>query len=176
MPMADSTPTVPFDTGFFPVHVVLLSVGDNLMPLGYWTIISKSPFRFLIAMGVGNHTLTLLKKYKEAALNFMPWSERERVIQAGFISGRNTSKAQRLGFEMKPSAVLEHTPIVKGADAVFETVVHQELMNLSREFAPFILNVVYVHKAANHLEHDPILFYGEEDFATIGERWKFDKR
>lgn len=176
MQSPNPVPTSAFETNFFPVHVVLLSVGENLMPLGYWTVISKNPFRFLISMGVGNHTLTQLKKYKEAALNFMPWSERERVVKGGFISGRDVNKRDVLGFELLPAAVLKHTPVVKGADAVFETVVHLELMNLSREFAPFVLNVVHVHRATNPLQHEPILFYGEEDFATIGPRWKYEKR
>jgi flavin reductase (DIM6/NTAB) family NADH-FMN oxidoreductase RutF len=176
MQPAKQDPSVPFDTSFFPVHVVLLSAGENLMPLGYWTVLSKNPFRFLISMGAGNHTLTLMKKHKEAALNFMPWSERDRIVRAGFLSGRDTDKAQVLGLELLPAAALKHTRIVKGADAVFETVVHMELMNLSREFSPFVLNVVHVHKAPNHLDHKPILFFGEEDFATTGERWKFDKR
>ena len=52
-----------------------------MMPLGYWTVVSKDPFRFLISMGVGNHTLKLLKEYQEAALHFMSWSDREQVVR-----------------------------------------------------------------------------------------------
>jgi flavin reductase (DIM6/NTAB) family NADH-FMN oxidoreductase RutF len=73
------------------------------MPMGYWTVISKDPFRFLICMQVGNHSLTLLKKYKEAALHFMPWSERQRVVDAGQISGRDVDKAAKLGFDLYPA-------------------------------------------------------------------------
>lgn len=87
--------TAPFDAHFFPQHLALLTVGENMMPMGYWTAISKDPFRFLICMGVGNYSLTLLKKYREAALHFMPWSERERVVRAGYLSGRDTNKAEK---------------------------------------------------------------------------------
>jgi hypothetical protein len=58
-----------------------------MMPMGYWTVVSKVPFRFLISMGVGNHTPTLLKKHHEAALHFMRWSEREKVVRSGWLSG-----------------------------------------------------------------------------------------
>ena len=58
--------TARFDTRFFPQHIALLTVAENLMPMGYWTVISKDPFQFLICMQVGNLSLTLLKKYKEA--------------------------------------------------------------------------------------------------------------
>ncbi|HUS93788.1 MAG TPA: hypothetical protein VMZ24_01275 [Patescibacteria group bacterium] len=69
---------VPFTTNFFALHLALLSVGENMMPMGYWTVVSKDPFRFLISMGVGNYSMGLLQTYKEAALHFMPWSERRK--------------------------------------------------------------------------------------------------
>jgi len=43
------------------------------MPIAHWMVISKEPFRFLIAMQLGNHSLTLLHKFQEAAIHFMPW-------------------------------------------------------------------------------------------------------
>ncbi len=127
--------TARFDTRFFPQHVLLLTIGENLMPMGYWPVISKDPFRFLICMGVGNHSLLLLKKYKEAALHFMPWSRREQVVRAGYLSGRDVKKADVLGFNLLPAEKLQHTRLVEGADSVFETVVYRELPNLSRVHA-----------------------------------------
>ena len=124
--------TAKFDTRFFPQHLLLLSVGENLMPMGYWTVVSKDPFRFLICMGVGNHSLLLLKKYKEAALHFMPWICREQVARAGYLSGREVKKAEALGLNLLPAEKLQHTRLVDGADCVFETVVFMELFNLSR--------------------------------------------
>jgi len=71
--LVDATPnTAPFNTKFFPQHVLLLSTGENMMPMGYWTVISKEPFRFLICMQLGNYSLGLLREYKEAALHFSP--------------------------------------------------------------------------------------------------------
>ena len=64
--------TAKFDTRFFPQHLLLLSVGENLMPMGYWTVISKDPFRFLICMGVGNHSLLLLKNIKKPRCTSCP--------------------------------------------------------------------------------------------------------
>jgi flavin reductase (DIM6/NTAB) family NADH-FMN oxidoreductase RutF len=169
-------PTAAFATSFFPLHLALVTVGENLLPMGYWTVVSKNPFRFLISMGVGNHSLMLLKKHKEAALHFFPWSERERVVQAGYMSGRDTNKAQVLGFKLLPAASLKHTRILEGADSIFETVVYMELPNVSREFSPFILNVVHVHGNRDPLQHQPILFYSQEDFATTGETWTYQKK
>lgn len=173
--MLPSTQTAPFHTGFFPQHVMLVSVGENFLPIGYWTVISKNPFRFLVCMGVGNHSLLLLKKYREAALHFMPWSERERVARAGHLSGRDVNKAEALGYTLKPATRLKHTRLIEGADLIFETVVFRELMGLSTEFLPFVLDVVAVHGTCKPQERQPILFLSDEDFATLGERWEYRK-
>ena len=167
--------TARFDTRFFPQHILLLTTGENLMPVGYWTVISKDPFRFVICMGVGNHSLLLLKKYKEAALHFMPWSRREQVVRAGYLSGRDVIKADVLGFNLLPAEKLQHTYLVEGADSVFETVVYRELPNLSREFTPFVLDVVAVHGEMRLQDQQPILYLSQESFATLGENWEYIK-
>lgn len=167
--------SAPFHTGYFPLHLGLLTVGENLMPIGNWMVISKEPFRFILAIGVGNYSLGLLKKFKEAALHFMPWRERERVVRAGHISGRTHRKAEELGFQLLPAHRLKHTQLVEGADAIFELVVYLELPNLSREFAPFVMDVVAVHGSANPANHQPILYLSQEDFTTTGEGWQYRK-
>lgn len=167
-----SNQTEPFAAKFFPLHLALLTVGENMMPLGYWTVVSKDPFRFLISMGVGNHTLKLLKEYQEAALHFMPWSDRQRVVRAGWLSGRDMNKAEQLGFRLLPSEKLEHTSLIEGADTTFELKVFKELADLSREFVPYVMDVVAIHGTRHR---DPILFLSRKDFATLGERWKYQK-
>ncbi|MFN2221792.1 MAG: flavin reductase [Candidatus Promineifilaceae bacterium] len=143
-----------------------------MMPMGYWTVVSKDPFRFLISMGVGNHSLSLLKKYQEAALHFMPWSDRHRVVRAGWLSGRDVNKAQELGFQLLPAKKLEHTSLIDGADTIFELKVFKELPDLSREFVPYVMDVVAIHGTRHR---DPILFLSRKDFATLGEQWKYQK-
>ncbi len=91
----------------------MLTVAENPMPMGYWTVISKDPFRFLLCMQVGSHSLILLKKYKEAGLHFMPWSDRQRVVDAGHINWRDIDKATRLGFELYLAGQFQHTRLVR---------------------------------------------------------------
>ncbi len=168
-----SNETIPYNTGYFPLHLAFLTVGENMMPIAHWMVISKEPFRFLIAMQLGNHTVTLLRKYQEAAIHFMPWRNRERVVRAGHMSGSFTNKAERLGFKLHPAEKLEHTRLVEGADFVFETKVFKELSEISHEFAPFILDVVAVHGEVETPQRQPILFMKEYEFATTGEGWRF---
>ena len=173
--MLPSTPTAKFNTRYFPLHLALVSVGDNFMPMGNWMVIGKDPFRFLIAMGVGNHSLTLLKKHKEAALHFFPWSERAWIVRAGHLSGRDVNKAELLGRALEPAQKLSATRLVSGYEAVFELVVNRELSMLSREFALYIMDCVASAGTLEPQQRQPILFLSQEDFATLGERWEYTK-
>lgn len=164
----------PFNANFFPQHVLLLTVGENMIPMGYWTVISKEPFRFLICMQVGNYTLQLLRQYREAAVHFMPWRVREKVVRAGYISGRDHNKAEALGFTLLPAAKLQHTRLVEGAEITYETILYRELTELvSREFVPFVLDVVAAHGKKRPQQKEPILYLSHKDFATLGERWRY---
>jgi flavin reductase (DIM6/NTAB) family NADH-FMN oxidoreductase RutF len=151
----------------------LLTVGENMMPMGYWTVISKEPFRFLICMQMGNYTLDLLREYREAALHFMPWSDRERVIKAGHLSGRDGPKAPKLGYNLIPAEKLHNTKLVEGADISYETVVLQELEGVSHEFALFVLDVIAARCQVGPMRRNPILFLSQKDFATLGEKYKY---
>lgn len=170
-----STQPVPYNTQYFPLHLAMLTCGENLMPIAHWMVISKEPFRFLIAMQLGNHTLTLLRKHREAAMHFMPWSDRERVVRAGYMSAGFTNKAERLGFNLFPAEKLQATKLVEGADCIFETIVNQELPGISHEFAPFVLDVVAFHGMVDAAERQPILFTKEYHFATSGDTWRFQR-
>ena len=173
--MLPSTPTAKFNTRYFPLHLALVSVGENFLPMGNWMVIGKDPFRFLIAMGVGNHSLTLLKKHKEAALHFFPWSERAWIVRAGHLSGRDVNKAELLGRALEPAQKLSATWLVSGYEAVFELVVNRELTMLSREFALFVMDCVASDGSLEPQQRQPILFLSQEDFATLGERWEYTK-
>lgn len=169
----EDTKFADFNARFFPQPVLLLSTGRNMMPMGYWTVISKNPFRFLICMGVGNHSLTLLRRNNEAALHFFPWEDRERVVKAGYISGSRRDKAAELGFNLRPAEVLKTTSLIEGADCIYETVVKEEILNLSAEFVLFVLDVVATHGSIDPVDRNPIFYLSEKDFATVGEKWKY---
>ena len=106
----------------------------------------------------------------------MPWSERQRVVDAGHISGRDGDKAAKLGFDLYPAEQLKQTRLVRGAGATYELVLNRELMRLSREFAIFVMDVVAAHDEFNPTDHQPILFLSLDDFATLGQRWEHKKK
>lgn len=160
-------------SGFYPMHLGLLTVGDNLMPIAWWTPISKEPFRFLLAMDRRNHSLGLLREIGEAALHFLPFSERERVVRAGYLSGRRTRKAERLGFTLEPARALGRTRVLAGIAPVYELRMVTEITEPAGDHVPFVCDVVAVRRGQRPAAGEPLLFLGFRDFATLGPRTRF---
>lgn len=156
--------------GYYPMHLGLLSVADNVMPIAWWTPVSKDPFRFLLAIDRRNHTLALLRDRREAVLHFFPFAERERIVRAGYCTGRRRRKAEHLGWTLRPAVRLAGTRMVEGADAAFELVVASEIEAPAGDHVPFVCDVVHVHRNRRPARGSPLLFLGWRDFATLGER------
>jgi flavin reductase (DIM6/NTAB) family NADH-FMN oxidoreductase RutF len=167
-------PNIPYSTGCFPLHLALLSCGENFHPLGYWTVVGKDPFRFLISEGLGNHTLKLLREHQEAALHFFPWSAREWVVRSGYISGRDVKKAGRFNLSLKAADQLKATKLIEGFENAYECRVLIELKGMSSDHAQFVLEVVAAHENVPAEKRDPILFFSQQSFINLrGERWTF---
>ena len=166
--------SIPYSTGCFPLHLALLSCGENFHPLGYWTVVSKEPFRFLVSIGLGNHTLKLMRETNEAALHFFPWSAREWVVRAGYISGRDVDKARRLNVTLTAAEKLKKTKLVEGYENAYECLVMAEVKNLSADHVQFVLEVAGAHEKVPAEKRDPILFFSQQNFTNLrGERWTF---
>lgn len=165
---------ISYSTGCFPLHLAVLSCGNNFHPLGYWTVVSKEPFRFLISEGVGNHTLKLLRELNEAALHFFPWSAREWVVRAGYISARDCDKSERLNVNLLPAEKLQHTKLVGGFENAYECTVFQEIKDISADHVQFVLHVIASHENVPAEKRDPILFFSQKNFTNLkGDQWKF---
>lgn len=164
--------TAEFTSKFFPQHLLVCSVAENFIPMGYWTVISKEPFRFLLCMQTGNYTLKLLREHKEAALHFFPWEDREWIDHAGRISGETHNKAEELGRTLIQAEKLATTKLIQGADIVFETTLSEELEGLSGTFALFVMDVLHVHGHKPPKKRKPVFYQSVKDFATTGETWK----
>ncbi len=95
------------------MHLTLLCVQKNFMPVAWWMPVSKEPFKFLIAVDPKNYTLELLRTYSEACLCFLPWSERRWVVRAGYLSGRDVDESKKLKVDLIPARKLRHTHLPK---------------------------------------------------------------
>lgn len=162
-----------YSSAFYPMHLGLLSVATNVMPIAWWTPISKEPFRFLLAIDRKNHSLHLIREHREAVLHFLPFERRESVVRAGYLTGRRTRKIDRLGFPTRPAATLRDTVVIEGADAAFELALASEVEHPLGDHVPFVFDVTHVHRLRRPATGRPLLFLGYRDFATLGDRGRF---
>ena len=160
-------------SAFYPMHLALMAVGDNVFPVAWVTPVSKDPFRFIAAIDRSNYSLELLNRHREAILHYFDWSDRERIVRAGYSSGRRRDKKKRLGFVLEPAAALTTTGRVSGALAAFELRVIHEVDASDGDHAVFLFDVVHVHRGRRPAQEHPLLFLGYRDFATLGDRWRF---
>jgi flavin reductase (DIM6/NTAB) family NADH-FMN oxidoreductase RutF len=168
-----ATRGAPYDSGFYPMHLGLLSVATNVMPIAWWTPISKAPFRFLLAIDRKNHSLDLVRARREAVLHFLPFDRRAAVIRAGYVSGRRVRKIDRIGFRTRTSATLRDTVVIEDADAAFELALASEIEEPLGDHVPFVFDVTHVHRVRRPASGRPLLFLGWRDFATLGDRDRF---
>jgi len=159
-----------YQAHFYPMRLALLAVGENFMPMAWWTPVSKAPFRFLLAVDRKNHTLSLLRELGEGALCFLPWEARAWVVRAGYLSGRRVRKADRLRVPLRPARALARTLVPEEALAVFELKVAE--WPTDGDHALFLGDVVHA-EGSPEAKRRPILFLGFRDFATLGETWRF---
>jgi flavin reductase (DIM6/NTAB) family NADH-FMN oxidoreductase RutF len=155
---------------FYPMHLALFAVGENFFPMAWWTPVSKEPFRFLVAVDRKNHSLSLLRELGEGALCFLPWDERFWVVRAGYLSGKQGSKASRLGVSLRPARRLAKTQVPLQALAVFELHLTEWLTD--GDHALFLGDTIHV-EGSSEAKARPILFLGYRDFANLGEQWRF---
>lgn len=165
----DRDPDARYRSGFYPMGLGLLCVAQNFMPIAWWSPMSRSPFRFVLAIERRNYTCELLQRCGEAALCFLPWRERRWVVEAGFCSGRRHDKAEKFGVKMRPSHHLQTTVVPVAARAVFEMQVHE--WSTDGDHALFRGEVVHAEEVRAQ-RTDAILFLGGQRFASLGEGWR----
>jgi hypothetical protein len=75
--------------------------------MALWSPVRGMPSGYVVE--AKNQTLNLLRQHPEAVLNFLPWSERGRVVRAGYLTGRKIKRAQRLGPRFHQHGALHHS-------------------------------------------------------------------
>jgi hypothetical protein len=99
-----------------------------------------------------------------------PWTECERVVRAGYLTGRRGGKAERLGLRLRPARRLKHTEVVEEAYVAFELVIVPKFEEPTDDHVSSVCDVGHVHQQRQPATGGPILCLDLRDFATLGER------
>jgi len=92
-----------------PRVTALLASGDNFMPLSWHMPVSKSPFRYAVAIRNENKSYEIVKQTKEFSLNFIDFSYAQTCEIAGSSHGGDkfatTGLSQKHAHKIKSSLI-----------------------------------------------------------------------
>jgi len=155
-----------------PRVTALLACQDNIMPASWHMPISKSPFRYAVAVREENYTHTLLEKYGSFTLNFLPFKYHETVAFMGRVHGDEVNKLVLSEFELDKKDKNKNL-LLNEADFVYECTVCDTYQN--GDHTIFIADVKAIH--VNEVQsEEPIFFSGRGNYATVGETVSMDKK
>jgi len=149
-----------------PRVTALLVSQENLMPLSWHMPISKSPFRYAVAVRQENYTHQLLQKHQSFTLNFLPFEYYEEVSLMGKSHGNEVDKLTQS--ELETLGKDDEGNLLLGAsDFIYEARVCDSYQN--GDHTIFISDIVKIHVNEKQSQH-PMLFAGRGRYATI-ETW-----
>jgi flavin reductase (DIM6/NTAB) family NADH-FMN oxidoreductase RutF len=146
-----------------PRVTALLSCYGNLMPLSWHMPISKTPFRYAVAVRDENVSHALLQEHRSFTLNFMPFEYYETIDAMGRVHGDTLDKYDQSEFQGATVSDANHL-LLKEADFIYECQIIDTYQN--GDHTIFISDVSAVHVSEDP-SHKPALFLGRGRYASI---------
>jgi flavin reductase (DIM6/NTAB) family NADH-FMN oxidoreductase RutF len=146
-----------------PRVATLLSCQNNLMPTSWHMPISKSPFRYAIAVREENYTHSLLEKHGSFALNFLPFAYVEVMDEMGRLHGDAHKKFELSGLESH-GVDTEGNLLLSASDFIYCCKVCERYQN--GDHTIFIADVTLIHVNETQ-SHQPMLFSGRGRYHTL---------
>lgn len=146
-----------------PRSTAMLGCKNNLMPLSWHMPISKSPFRYAVAVRDENVTFSMLKKHSSFTLNFLPFSYYEKIDKAGRVHGDSVDKLKLCDLTSTSS---DHNGnlILDDSDFIYECTIIDTYEN--GDHTLFIADVTNILVQENRVP-TPVLFTGRGQYSTI---------
>lgn len=150
----------------------LLACQDNLMPVSWHMPVSKSPFRYAVAVREENYTHELLKTHQSFTLNFLPFEHYETVNTLGKIHGDSENKLDLSKLNVEGTDI-HHNVLLSDSDFIYECKVCDTYKN--GDHTIFISDVLKIHVNEKQ-SGEPMLFSGRGKYATLSDTFTANKR
>ncbi len=145
-----------------PRVAALLACKGNLMAASWHMPISKSPFRYAVAVREENYTHALLHAHGSFTLNFLPYEYYETVDLMGRLHGNECDKFA--ASKLKSQQVdISGNHLLDASDFIYECNVCDTYTN--GDHTVFIADVVRIYVNA-HQSKEPLLFLGRGHYAA----------
>ena len=167
---------IPYDTLEQATHAqprvtALLACQENLMPASWHMPISKSPFRYAVAVREENYTHQLIQEHKSFTLNFLPFEHFETVSLMGKLHGDVDDKLAQSNLDVENVDRFKNV-LLSASDFIYECVVCDTYKN--GDHTVFIADVVIIHVNEKQ-SGKPMLFSGRGRYSTVGETYVASK-
>ena len=155
-----------------PRVTALLACQNNLMPASWHMPISKSPFRYAVAVREENFTHQLLKEHQSFTLNFLSFEYHDVIDMMGKVHGDIEDKLTKSGLSVEAKDSHQNV-LLSASDFIYECEICDIYKN--GDHTIFIADVKTIH--VNEAQSGkPILFSGRGRYATLGETLTLSKR
>lgn len=155
-----------------PRVTALLACQNNLMPASWHMPVSKSPFRYAVAVREENYTHQLIEKNRSFTLNFIPFEHYETVALMGDLHGDTVDKLTLSRLEVAKRDATGN-PLLEASDFIYECVVSDTYKN--GDHTIFIADVKRIHVNDTQSGY-PMFFSGQRRYATVGKITQLTKR
>lgn len=153
-----------------PGPVVLISSRwqgrDNIMTLGWHTILEFEPSLWGAMISSGNHSHRMIRDSGECVVNLPTADMIDTVSRIGNCDGDSLDKFEEFGLTRTQSAEVG-APGIAQCHASFECKVYDDALVESRSF--FVFEIVKAHVTEQPAHPETLHYIGDGSFVTAGK-------
>lgn len=154
-----------------PGPVVLISSrwqgADNIMTLGWHTMLEFTPSLWGAMISSGNHSHHMIRKSGQCVVNLPTADMVDTVSRIGNCDGDKIDKFDLFGLT-KTKMLKVGAPGIEECHASFECRLYDDALADSRNF--FIFEIVKAHVAEHPADPKTLHYTGDGSFVTAGKR------
>ncbi|KFC69422.1 Flavin reductase domain protein FMN-binding protein [Bosea sp. LC85] len=153
-----------------PGPIVLVSSrwrgADNVMTLGWHTVLEFSPSLIGLMVSSGNHSHGMIRESRACVVNLPTTALTDAVVGIGNTTGAEIDKFDRFKLTAEPASSVD-APLIGECHASFECRLHDDALVERYNF--FILEVVKAHVAPSPQRPETLHYTGEGVFMVSGK-------
>lgn len=139
---------------------------DNVMTLGWHTVLEFTPSLIGLMISAGNHSFEMIRDSGECVVNLPTTALTDIVVGIGNTSGADTDKFARFGLTIEYGEIVA-APMIRECHASFECRLVEDALVEKLNF--FVFEVVKAH-VAERPKHPKTLHYtGDGVFMVAGD-------
>lgn len=147
-----------------PRIAAIVGVQQNIMTLSWHMPVSKTPFRYAIAVREENYTHSLLTQQRSFTLNFLPVTLMQAIDDAGRVHGNEADKLALTGLKLGCNDAFGNVTL---AQSLFHYECKLHETQCWGDHTIFISDVVQTHIHEVN-QGDVALFLGKGRYSAIG--------